>query len=90
MGAAQSTAVNSCLLAAVGNSSSAVAFNGDLLFSSHVRRVNLDIPVAPVAITYPESAEQVAGIVKCAADHNVKVQAFSGGHSYGNYGKCLA
>ncbi|KAJ5225248.1 hypothetical protein N7468_006473 [Penicillium chermesinum] len=86
MGAAQSTAAHSCLLAAVGNSSSSVAFNGDLLFSSHVSRYNLNIPVAPIAVTYPESAQQVAKIVKCAADYNLKVQAYSGGHSYGNYG----
>ncbi|KAL2004892.1 hypothetical protein VTN00DRAFT_3165 [Thermoascus crustaceus] len=33
-----------------------------------------------------QSVEQVAAIFKCAAEANYKVQAKSGGHSYGNYG----
>lgn len=90
MGSAQSTAAHSCLVSAVGNSSSAVAFSDDLLFSTRVARYNLDIPVAPVAVTYPNSAEQVAEIVKCAAEHDLKVQAYSGGHSYGNYGSIVS
>lgn len=32
------------------------------------------------------SSQQVAAVVKCAADNRYPVQAKSGGHSYGNYG----
>jgi hypothetical protein len=33
------------------------------------------------------SSQQVADIVKCAAENGYPVQARSGGHSYGNYGE---
>jgi FAD/FMN-containing dehydrogenases len=42
--------------------------------------------VIPVAITYPRTTEQVAGIVSCAVENGYKVQPRSGGHSYANYG----
>ncbi|KAJ7483147.1 hypothetical protein FB451DRAFT_1393288 [Mycena latifolia] len=40
----------------------------------------------PVAVTRPTTSEDVAKIVQCAVASAVKVQARSGGHSYGNYG----
>lgn len=89
MGTTSSTpaAISQCLLAAVGGNSNLVAFPNDLLYEvNSVHRYNLDIPITPAAVTFPESVEQVAAIVKCAADANYKVQAKSGGHSYGNYG----
>ncbi|KAJ5731308.1 uncharacterized protein N7483_005816 [Penicillium malachiteum] len=86
MGIVHSSIVHDCLLAAVGNHSNLVTFQGDFLFDSNIPRYNLDFPVVPVAITYPETTEQVAEIVKCAADNDIKVQAYSGGHSYANYG----
>ena len=51
-----------------------------------VRPYNLEYPVKPVAVTYPDTADDVASIVQCAANHGMKVQARSGGHSYANYG----
>lgn len=42
-----------------------------------------DIKVEPIAVTRPETTEEVSAFVKCAADNNVNVQAKSGGHSYG-------
>ncbi|EAQ91735.1 hypothetical protein CHGG_03670 [Chaetomium globosum CBS 148.51] len=51
-----------------------------------VRPYNLDISVNPAGVVRPQTASEVSGIIKCAAAHNVKVQARSGGHSYGNYG----
>ncbi|KAI9370347.1 hypothetical protein BJX61DRAFT_548998 [Aspergillus egyptiacus] len=72
-----------CLAPAV----SRVAFEGDLLYqATAVKRFNLDIDVSPAAVTYPESAEEVASVVRCAAHNGYHVQAVSGGHSYGNYG----
>ncbi|KAL4898340.1 hypothetical protein BDV59DRAFT_206836 [Aspergillus ambiguus] len=66
---------------------SKVAFEGDPLYqATAVKRYNLDIDVSPAAVTYPESAEQVASVVRCASKNGYHVQAVSGGHSYGNYG----
>jgi FAD/FMN-containing dehydrogenase len=47
---------------------------------------NLNIPVNPSAVTYPETTAHVQAIVKCAAQYNYQVQAKGGGHSYGNFG----
>ncbi|GAB1319837.1 Berberine bridge enzyme [Madurella fahalii] len=51
-----------------------------------VKPYNLDIPVSPAAVVRPQTAEDISGVIKCAAANNVKVQTKSGGHSYGNYG----
>ena len=51
--------------------------------TSWVQPYNLDIQVVPAAVVRPQTAEDVSGIVKCAAANNLKVQAKSGGHSYG-------
>ncbi|KAL8388240.1 hypothetical protein RB595_009367 [Gaeumannomyces hyphopodioides] len=62
------------------------AFNGDPLYQvAWVKPYNLDSSAAvnPVAVVRPRTVEQVAGIVKCAAADEKKVQAKSGGHSYG-------
>lgn len=75
-----------CLQYALRDSGS-VAFAGDLFYQLvDVNRYNLNIPVAPAAVTFPTSSQQVAAVVKCAADNGYPVQAKSGGHSYGNYG----
>ncbi|PVI03849.1 Glucooligosaccharide oxidase [Periconia macrospinosa] len=85
MGNTNSSAVEKCLDAAVGAknfaSSATVAYQ-----LSHVKPYNLDIPVKPAAVTYPSTSDQVAAVVKCAVDNNLKVQPRSGGHSYANYG----
>lgn len=87
MGNSSSTAVGTCLLNAVGGNNALLAFPNKLLYQlTDVKPYNLDIPVTPAAVTYPESADQVAAIIKCAAKSNLKVQARCGGHSYGNYG----
>ncbi|KAF3387430.1 putative FAD-linked oxidoreductase YvdP [Penicillium rolfsii] len=87
MGQAHSIPGQDCLIAAVGQQSSLVAFQGDPFFHLRTPPVyNLDRPVTPVAVAFPQNAEQVASIVQCAAINGYKVQARSGGHSYGNYG----
>lgn len=86
--AAATPDLKSCLTTAVGGDGN-VAFSDDLLYQvTDVKPYNLDIPVTPTAITYPNSSDQVAGIVACAAQYDHKVQARSGGHSYGNYCMC--
>ena len=80
--------MHECLINAVGGNDDLVAIPSDPFYEiSDVRVHNLDIPVAPAAVTYPETADHVAGIVACAAEANVKVQPRSGGHSYANYCK---
>ncbi|TQB72086.1 hypothetical protein MPDQ_007158 [Monascus purpureus] len=76
-----------CVLAAVGGNSSLTAFPGDPFYHiSAVRPYNLNFPVTPAAIASPVTRDQVAAVIKCAVDGGHKVQARSGGHSYGNYG----
>jgi FAD/FMN-containing dehydrogenase len=74
-----------CLISAVGPAN--VAFQDQLLYqTTAVQPYNLNIPVTPAAVTYPQSAEEIAAVVKCASEYGYKVQARSGGHSFGNYG----
>jgi len=88
MGNTNSSAVQKCLEAAVGGNKALLATSATIGYQiSHVKPYNLDIPVKPAAVTYPQSAEQVAAIVKCAVDNSLKVQPRSGGHSFANYGK---
>jgi FAD/FMN-containing dehydrogenase len=77
--------LKSCLKAAVGGDSSRVAFP-DLFFDFlHVKRYNLYYNVKPAAVAYPLNATEVGALVKCGAQNNVKIQARSGGHSFGDY-----
>lgn len=85
MGASQS-ALEKAIKEALGGDESLYAFPGKPFYQQHdVKPYNLSIPITPAAITFPETTAQVAAIVKCAVDANLKVQARSGGHSYGNY-----
>ena len=81
------SAVEQCLISAVGNNKDLIAGQSTIGFQiSHVKPYNLDIPVKPSAVTYPKTSEQIAAIVKCAVDNSLKVQPRCGGHSYANYG----
>ncbi|KAK9850915.1 hypothetical protein MYU51_011573 [Penicillium brevicompactum] len=87
MGNSNSLPGRSCFLSAVGNNTDLVDFRGDILYEIRgLPSYNLACPVLPSVITYPKTTQQVAEIVRCAAESNYKVQAYSGGHSYGNYG----
>ncbi|KAF3000281.1 hypothetical protein E8E13_008380 [Curvularia kusanoi] len=87
MGNTSSSAVQTCLESALGGNPTLLAVQGSPLFEiAHVRPYNLGYAVTPAAVTYPETSEQVAEIVKCALNNNLKVQPRSGGHSYANYG----
>jgi FAD/FMN-containing dehydrogenase len=78
------SALQQCI-EAVGNSRVGFAgFPSDAAYlTSWVKPYNLDIQNTPAAVVRPRTAEDVSAIVKCAAANNVKVQAKSGGHSYG-------
>ncbi|KAH8161793.1 hypothetical protein CIB48_g6455 [Xylaria polymorpha] len=87
MGQYPSSPLAACLNTVCNGRSDCVAYPDNPLYQvSWVNRYNLDLPVTPIAVTRPETAEDVSGFVKCAATNNVKVQAKSGGHSYANYG----
>ncbi|KDN70983.1 hypothetical protein CSUB01_10027 [Colletotrichum sublineola] len=54
----------------------------DREFFEWVTLFNRARPVVPTAVVRPQNTEDVSGFVKCAANHDIKVQARSGGHSY--------
>lgn len=86
MGNTTSIAGRDCLINAVGGEAY-IAFQDQLLYqATAVEPYNLNIPVTPAAVTYPQSVDEVAAVVKCASEYDYKVQARSGGHSFGNYG----
>lgn len=90
MGNSNSIAGRSCFLSAVGNDTNLAIFRGDILYEIRgLPSFNLAYPVHPAVITYPKNTTQVAEIVRCAVESDYKVQAYSGGHSYGNYGTNL-
>ncbi|KAK5627998.1 hypothetical protein RRF57_003713 [Xylaria bambusicola] len=83
MGQSPSSPLATCLNAVCNGRSDCVAYPSDPLYQiSWVNRYNLDIEVVPIAVTHPETPQDVSGFVKCAAANNVKVQPKSGGHSY--------
>lgn len=55
------------------------------LYANASLAYNLRFSYEPSAITYPTTLSQVQSAVKCAAKFKKKVQARSGGHSYGAY-----
>lgn len=54
-------------------------------YSEYQEPYNLRLAYQPTVITLPETTEHVSKSVTCAAAAGVKVQAKSGGHSYGSY-----
>ncbi|KDN62913.1 putative FAD binding domain-containing protein [Colletotrichum sublineola] len=87
MGQTPSSPLATCLNNVCDGRSSCVSYPNDPFYQLNwVKPYNLDIAVEPIAVTRPETKEDVAGFVKCAADNDVKVQAKSGGHSYANFG----
>jgi FAD/FMN-containing dehydrogenase len=82
--------VNSCLINALGGNHELIAFPSKPLYQfTDVQRWNLAIEVVPAAVTYPETTREVAEIIRCATEAELKVQPKSGGHSHANYGSLL-
>jgi len=69
-----------------------VAIPHDWFYSKWSESYNTDKPVVaqPAAVVRPQTAQQVADVVKFAADNGYKVQAKCGGHSYANFGEFYA
>ncbi|KAL1860570.1 hypothetical protein VTK73DRAFT_7278 [Phialemonium thermophilum] len=79
--------VRTCLDTICHGRHDCVGYPDDPFYQVHwVKPYNLALDIVPAAVTRPRTAEEVAGIVKCAAANHYKVQAKSGGHSYANYG----
>ncbi|KAL1839980.1 hypothetical protein VTJ49DRAFT_943 [Mycothermus thermophilus] len=57
----------------------------DADWADYSRTPNLRLPFKPAAIALPDTPQQVSQAVRCAAQNNVKVQAKSGGNSYGAF-----
>lgn len=82
--------LHDCILAAVGEDPLLAAFQGQPFYqTTAVKPYNFNWPVEPAAVASPKSSDQVASVVKCAADRGYKVQPKSGGHSYANYGMSI-
>ncbi|KAJ3541037.1 hypothetical protein NM208_g4794 [Fusarium decemcellulare] len=82
------TSLRQCLADAVQGDNDKVQFSDEEGFLlSDVRPYNLNLQYSPLAITYPDSANEVAEIVACAASKGRKVQARSGGRDFIN--KCI-
>ena len=54
-------------------------------FSRQAEPYNLRLNFTPAAIVYPRTYEDISSVLPCVSDSNVKIQARSGGHSYGSY-----
>ncbi|KAM0436601.1 hypothetical protein ACHAPT_002309 [Fusarium lateritium] len=86
MGSGTSTPIRDCLDAVCADRTACVSYPGDISFISWAIPFNLEFPVTPAAVLRPENAFDVSEAVKCAKANGFKVQARSGGHSFGNFG----
>ncbi|KAI1333478.1 hypothetical protein F5Y15DRAFT_421778 [Xylariaceae sp. FL0016] len=87
MGNSSSSPLADCLNTVCNGRAGCVGYPDNLLYqTAWVNRYNLALPVEPIAVVRPSTADDVSAFVKCAVANNVKVQAKSGGHSYANYG----
>ena len=88
--AATSSNLQDCLNSICGSRGDCVRFAGlhghFSYFFEWMRPLNLALIFTPTAVIRPRNVQEVSAVVKCAARFGVKVQARSGGHSYGNHG----
>ncbi|KAJ7497965.1 hypothetical protein B0H11DRAFT_1998040 [Mycena galericulata] len=81
------SALQLCLNGVFAANTGGVSYPQDVFYQlADVKTYNTHIPITPAAVTRPTTADDISKIVQCAVASSVKVQARSGGHSYGNYG----
>lgn len=61
------------------------SLNSSSDWASLINPYNLRLKYTPTAVTLPTTPQHVSDSVLCAAGAGVKVQARSGGHSYGSF-----
>lgn len=84
MGNSPSSQLVSCLTNALSRAD--ISLSQDPFYQlSAVKPYNTAFSITPAAVTRPRSADEVAAVVKCAADEGLKVQPRSGGHSFADY-----
>ena len=79
------SASNQSLQACLASKSVPLSLNSSSDWASLIDPYNLRLKYIPTAVTLPTTPQQVSDIVVCAAAAGVKVQARSGGHSYGSF-----
>ena len=78
------SALQTCINGIANSRSGFAAYPNQPLYQlSWVKPYNLDIKVVPEAVVRPRDTNDVAEVIKCATTHGYKVQARSGGHSFG-------
>lgn len=73
------------LLNAVSGDRRLLTFPEQSFYRLAIVGCNLEIAIRPMAILFPKTVEHIQGIVGCAKEFGLHIQARSGGHSYGNY-----
>lgn len=73
------------LQACLTSKSVPTSLNSSSDWASLIDPYNLRLKYTPTAVTLPTTPQHVSDSVKCAAAAGVKVQARSGGHSYGSF-----
>ena len=61
-----------------------VVLPGDGAWDTARQAWNLAVDQRPVAVVYPESADDVVAIVRIAAEHGLRIAFNAGGHNAGH------
>jgi FAD/FMN-containing dehydrogenase len=81
----QITDSNQSLQACLASKNVPTSLNSSSDWTSLTNPYNLRLKYTPTAVTLPTTRQHVSNSVLCAAEAGVKVQARSGGHSYGSF-----
>lgn len=73
------------LVDCLSNGNVPITVSADSNYTQYQEPFNLRLSYSPTVITLPETTDHVSTSVTCAASFGIKVQAKSGGHSYGSY-----
>lgn len=67
------------------HSHGSVETEGEVKYAAHTIPWNLRCRPKPLALVYPKTVDEVAAVVKLAAQHGIHIQPRSGGHSFASY-----
>lgn len=80
-----SVEIHQSLQACLASRGVPTSFNSSSDWTALTKPYNLRLEYLPAVVTLPKTPQQVSDSVTCAAAAGVKVQARSGGHSYGSF-----